>query len=78
MAKNESKEDKKGLLPIEELAESSGVKPEVFAGLKIHCGWGAGKTLLKEEFEKALKGFLSAPADGRKKKEQDKKEVSRG
>ncbi len=76
MSKAESDPKVSGLLSIEQIAKSSGVKPDVFAGLKIHCGWGNGKKLSKKEFNQALKGFLNAPSDGRKS--EGKKEVVNG
>ena len=43
--------------------------PSVYlAGVKSNSGWATGKMVTEVEFDAALKAFLAAPADGRKKK----------
>ncbi len=55
---------------IEELAEKNGVDTAILEAVKIDKKWGIGKTVTETVFKKAVKDFLNAPSDGRKKPEK--------
>ena len=53
------------LCAIEEHAAALQISAPVFAAVKQASGWAAGKKVKKEEFQKAVDGFLKAPIGGR-------------
>lgn len=53
------------LCAIEEHAAALKISAPVFAAVKQANGWAAGKKVKKEEFQKAIDGFLKAPIGGR-------------
>jgi hypothetical protein len=53
------------LYAIEEHAAALKISAPVFAAVKQANGWAAGKKVEKEEFQKAVDGFLKAPIGGR-------------
>lgn len=55
------------LKTVEEWAREKGVSEAYLAGVKYLNKWGKGKAVSEKEFDSALRGFLSSPADGRKK-----------
>lgn len=50
---------------IEELAAANKVKPWVMAGVMKANNWAAGKRLSKEEFDRAVVGWLKSPMSGK-------------
>lgn len=51
----------------EEWAREKNVPGSYFAGVKYKNRWGKGKAVSEKEFEAAVREFLAAPADGRKR-----------
>lgn len=62
-AGNEKPEQK----TVREWALEKRVPGPYLAGMKYRNRWGDGKTLSEKEFDSALKAFLEAAADGRKR-----------
>lgn len=60
--------NKKELKTVREHADRAKLLEEIYAGLKARMGWKDGKEVSWEEFEKSVKDFLDAPADGREVK----------
>lgn len=52
---------KSELKSIEEWARESQTPSWAFEGLKIRQNWAAGKTVTKQEYQQALKAFLTGP-----------------
>lgn len=51
----------------EEWAHEKNVPESYLAGVKYKNRWGKGKAVSEKEFDAAVKAFLEAPADGRKR-----------
>lgn len=51
----------------EEWAHEKKVPESYLAGVKHRNRWGKGKAVSEKEFDAAVKAFLEAPADGRKR-----------
>lgn len=49
------------LRSIEDIAKRLKVKPHIFAGLKVFCGWAEDTRVSQAEFEKKLALFLRSP-----------------
>lgn len=60
-------EERPMLKTAEAWADEKHVPGEYLAGMVYGNRWGKGKTMTEKEFDVALKGFLSSPADGRKR-----------
>lgn len=52
---------------VEAWAENKNTDASVLEGVKASKGWKTGRSVTEAEFDVAVKAFLKAPADGRKK-----------
>lgn len=65
-AKQPVKETPKKALPtVEEHAKKQKVTAPILAAVMQKANWSSGKRVSREEFETAVKAFLSAPMGGR-------------
>lgn len=60
------------LLTIEELKRINKTPDRVFEGMKAAENWKTGKSVTQADYEKALKGFLESPMEGKKVKKDAK------
>jgi hypothetical protein len=56
---------KKSLPTVEEHAKKQKVTAPILAAVMQKANWSSGKRVSREEFENAVKAFLSAPMGGR-------------
>jgi len=56
---------KKALPTVEEHAKKQKVTAPILAAVMQKANWSSGKRVSREEFENAVKAFLSAPMGGR-------------
>lgn len=60
-----TQETKVDLKPIEEWKKELGIKKYIYEPLLAFKKWQNGKIVTKNEFEKAIKDFYSAPVGGK-------------